>query len=135
MADYIANVTFEYPLVIVSDVPPLRGRARRCLGGDIVVVTMPRTGKEYDALTLEVSFHWITSYQLQTLQNWWGLGRRVSFQADYVHGQAIIDPSSGIYDVQHVFGADIAVYDMRGTDSDYFDGKVKLQVLKGYRWA
>lgn len=134
MADYIANVAFEYPLVIVSDVPPLRGRARRCLGGEIVVVTCPRTGKEYDALTLDIAFQWITSYQLQSLQAWWSYGRRISFSADYVHGSAIIDPSTGIYDVQHVFGQDIAVYDMRGTDNDYWNGKIKLQVIKGYRW-
>lgn len=132
--NHIGNVYFDYPLVIVGDVPPVSGRVTRCLGGELVVVTMPVTSREYQVMTLDVAFEWAPAVAIQRLQALWGLGSCVTFKADYVYGSAIIDPTSGIHDLQHIFGDGIPFSSMEDTESDYFNGKVKLQVIQGYRW-
>lgn len=133
--NYIGSVNFEYPLVVLTDVPPMRGRVQRCLGGELVVVTIPYRDKSYEAMTIDVAFEWATSYQIRWLRTWWTYAAKLSFKADYVTGRAILDPKQGIYDVKHVFGDGISMQDMAGTASDYFNGKIKLQVLTGYIWS
>lgn len=133
--DYIGAVDFKYPLRIISGPPPICGRAKKCLGGELVVVSVPNRRRTYQALTIDVAFEWVPSRDLRSLRTWWSYAVKMAFQADYISGICLIDPTKGLYKSEHVFGADIAQKAMANTKSDYFNGEIRLQVLEGYIWG
>ena len=132
MSDYIGSAQIVNGLCIISDVPMISGYARQTLSGGIVIVNVTNWAtKDYETHSIEVSFEWESSFVLRQINRAWGRGTPVWFRADWLHGKCVFDPSKGLYNLQHVFGAGIRRADMQYTDSDYWSGNIKLLVLDG----